>query len=69
MSERTTQKACMYIFWNKDGERHEAGPFYSISPDGSGFPICQKWTAYIVQHPNGRFERIKVSSIHSIRTK
>lgn len=69
MCDGTVQKARICISWLEDGKKREVGPFWTISPDGSGSVIRQNWTAYNVQHSDGRFERITVPACHSIYAK
>lgn len=69
MCEDTSRKACIYISWYEAGQKHETGPFWTLSPDGTGIVIQQNWIAYNVQYPDGRFERVTVPAIHSIYTK
>lgn len=61
------KKPGLYISWHDEAcEMHEIGPFWSISPDGTGIVIGQKWVAYSVQQPSGGYRRISVPYIHSI---
>lgn len=42
----------LYIEWMENCESHEVGPFWSISPNGSGAMLGQSWVSYVVQ-PKG----------------
>ena len=48
----------LYICWKEKNIKHCAGPFWTVSPDGSGEVIGQDWRAYQVQTENHNFKRI-----------
>ena len=48
----------LYICWKEKYIKHCAGPFWTVSPDGSGEVIGQDWRAYQVQTENHNFKRI-----------
>lgn len=60
----------LYIEWKEDDKPCCFGPFYTISPDGSGQSINQGWMAYQVQTADFEFKRIIIpTKYHTIVAK
>lgn len=57
------EKPRIYISCYDSGEYYEEGPFYTVTPDGSGAVIGENWSAYEVQDERLMFRRVIVPSL------
>ena len=48
----------LYIHYKLKEEEVLRGPYYSLTPDGTGIVINQNWTAYRAVDANGNISRV-----------
>ena len=64
MSEIKAGKPRLYISYYDKGEYYEEGPFYTVTPDGSGAALGENWSAYSVQDERLEFRRVTLPTLH-----